>query len=141
MPVSFQEILGAFEFVNLNGGGLNHAYLCKQSGKIYWHAEFSDVDLEDELPSDIDDDEKYLAIPDKRELDLGKPLVLDFAAQFLPDDFDEVRRIFSRRGAYGNFKSLLARRTMLDQWYEFDRKETERALREWCEFNDVELAD
>jgi hypothetical protein len=33
---------------------------------------------DEELPDDIDN-EKYIAIPDKRELDLGKPLVLDFA--------------------------------------------------------------
>jgi hypothetical protein len=141
MPVSFQEIVDAFEFVSFNGGGQNHAYLCRQSGKIYWHAEFSDFDLEDELPNDIEDSDKYLAIPDKRELDLGKPLVLDFAAHFLSDDFDDVRQIFNKRGAYGNFKSLLARRNLLDQWYEFDRKATERALREWCELNGVELAD
>jgi len=41
-----------------------------------------------------------IRLPDKRELDLGKPLALDFARQFLPDDFDEVRQFFNRRGAY-----------------------------------------
>jgi len=141
MPLSFEEILNAFDFVNLNGVGENNAYLSRRSGKIYWHAEFSDLDLEDELPNDIDDGDKYLTIPDKRELDLGKPLVLDFAAQFLPDDFDDVRQIFGKRGAYGQFKALLARRNALERWYEFERKATERALREWCKVNDVELAD
>jgi hypothetical protein len=29
---------------------------------------------------------------------------LDFARQFLPGDFDDVRQIFSRRGAYARFK-------------------------------------
>jgi hypothetical protein len=71
--------------------------LDRQSGKIYWHSEFGDND--EELPDDIDD-EKYISIPDKRELDLGKALVLDFAREFLPDDYDEVRHIFSREGAY-----------------------------------------
>src|SRR5579864_4281659 len=141
MPLSFEEILNAFDFVNLNGVGENNAYLSRRSGKIYWRAEFSDLDLEDELPNDIDDGDKYLTIPDKRELDLGKPLVLDFAAQFLPDDFDDVRQIFGKRGAYGQFKALLARRNALERWYEFERKATERALREWCKVNDVELAD
>jgi len=52
----------------------------------------------DELPDDVGDSEKYLQIPDKRELDLGKPLALDFARQFLPNDFDEVRSLsVSRR--------------------------------------------
>jgi hypothetical protein len=143
LPVSFRELLEAFEFASMGGSlGEHHAYLCKQSGKIYWHSEFSDLDeMEDELPDDIEDDEKYLAIPDKRELDLGKPLVLNFARQVLPADFDEVRRIFSKRGAYANFKQLLVRRRALDQWYEFEQRATERALREWCEVNEIKLAD
>jgi len=65
----------------------------------------------DELPDDVGDSEKYLQIPDKRELDLGKPLALDFARQFLPNDFDEVRQLFSKRGAYARFKDLLDRKT------------------------------
>src|SRR5712664_2503754 len=74
-------------------------------GQIYCHSEFSDMDeFNDELPEDIDNDEKYLAIPDARELDLGKPLAVDFARQVLPEDVDEVRRIFSRKGAYASFK-------------------------------------
>ena len=93
--VSFSDLQLAFEFVSSGGMGENEAYLDRQSGKIYWHSEFGDND--EELPDDIDD-EKYISIPDKRELDLGKPLVLDFAREFLPDDYDEVRHIFSRRG-------------------------------------------
>ena len=48
-------------------------------------------------------------LTDKRELD-GKPLVLDFAREFLPSDYDEVRHIFSRRGVYLRFKDLPVRR-------------------------------
>jgi hypothetical protein len=36
---------------------------------------------------------------------------------------------------------LLARRGALEQWYDFERKATERALREWCEVNSIELVD
>ena len=101
MPVSFKDILEALEFVSAGGMGEHQAFLCKQSGRVYWHSEFSD-EL-GELPDDIEDSEKYVPIPDKRELDLGKPLVLDFARQFLPNDIDEVRRIFTRKGAYARF--------------------------------------
>src|SRR5215469_13807844 len=107
MPVSFLDLQLACEFVSSGGMGENEAYLDRQSGKIYWHSEFGDND--EELPADIDD-EKYISIPDKRELDLGKPLVLDFAREFLPDDYDEVRQIFSRRNAYRRYKDLLVRR-------------------------------
>ena len=100
MAVSFSDLQLAFEFVS-SGMGENEAYLDRQSGKIYWHSEVGDND--EELPDDIGD-EKYISIPDKRELDLGKPLALDFAREFLPDDYDEVRHIFSRRGAYTDFQ-------------------------------------
>ena len=107
MAVSFSDLQLAFEFVSSGGMGENEAYLDRRSGKIYWHSEFGEND--EELPDDIDD-EKYISIPDKRELDLGKPLVLDFAREFLPDDYDEVRQIFSRRGAYRRYKELLVQR-------------------------------
>jgi len=67
MPVSFSDLQLAFEFVSSGGIGENVAYLDRQSGKIYWHSEFGDKDQE--LPHDIDD-EKYISIPDRRELDL-----------------------------------------------------------------------
>jgi hypothetical protein len=83
MPVSFLDLQLALEFVSSGGTGENEAYLDRRSGKIYWHAEFGYND--EELPDDIDD-KKYILIPHKRELDLGKPLVLDFAREFLPDE-------------------------------------------------------
>jgi hypothetical protein len=141
MPISFQEILDALESVGTDILGEHQAILCRRTGKIYWRSESSELDeLNDELPDDIEDDEKYVAIPDKRELGLGKPLVLDFAREFLPDDFDEVRYIFSKRGAYAKFRALLIRRNVLERWYEFEAKGTERALREWCELNAIEVA-
>ena len=81
MPISFSDLQLAFEFVSSDGMGENEAYLDRQSGKIYWRSEFGEID--EELPDDIDN-EKYIAIPDRRELDLGKPLVLDFAREFYP---------------------------------------------------------
>jgi hypothetical protein len=142
MPVSFQEIVNGFEFAAAGGIAENRAILCRQTGKIYLHSDFSDVEeMLDELPEDVDDDEKYIAIPDKRELGLGKPLALDFAREFLPRNFDEVRDIFSRRGAYAKFRALLIRTKALERWYDFESKATKRALREWCEFNSIEVVD
>jgi hypothetical protein len=113
----------------------------QRTGKIYWRSEFSDLDeLNDELPDDVEEDENYVAIPDRRELGLGKPLVLDFAREFLPNDFDEVRYIFSKRGAYQKFRVLLTRRNALDRRYDFESKATEQALREWCKLNSIEVA-
>jgi len=142
MPMSFGDITQAFEFANTNGDlGEFRAFVCKQTGKIYYQADFPDAEeFNDELPSDIDDEEKYVAVPDKRELGLGKPLVLDFAREFLPDDFDDVRHFFSKRGAYPKFKALLARRRAIDRWHAFQAKATEQALREWCALHGIEIA-
>jgi hypothetical protein len=90
---------------------------------------------------DILDDERYLAIPHRNELDLGKRLVFAFVARCLPDDADEVRRIFSRRGAYGQFKHLLARRHAVERWHDFSNEAQEAALRQWCADNAIELVD
>jgi len=84
---------------------------------------------------------KFLPVPDKKELGLGKPLALAFTREFLPDDFDDVRQFFSRRGAYARFKGLLDQRGALAQWYAFEAKAEEQALREWCELNSIEVSD
>lgn len=140
MPASFPEILLAYEFVE-TGNGLHEAFLCRLTGKIYFRAEFTDLEeFNDELPDDIEDDEKYIAILGKKALGLGKPLALDFAREFLPDDFDEVSYVFSKRGAYKKFRALLTRTNTLDRWYDFETKATERALRQWCADESIELA-
>jgi hypothetical protein len=138
MPVSFRDLQDAFDFVSSGGLGEAEAFLDRQSGKIYLRSDLAG-DL-DELPDDIED-EKYVSIPHKRDLDLGKVLVMDFVEQFLPDDYGKVRDFFSRRGAYARFKDLLTQRDALDRWYDFEAKAAEAALREWCADNDVELAD
>lgn len=137
MAVSWHELEGAFEFVSFDGGGANQAFLCKETGRIYWQSDHDD-DLE-ELPDDIEDGEKYLRIPDKRELGLGSQLVFDFVRQSLPDDYGKVRDIFARRGAYARFKDLLEYRRMIDRWHEFENAATEKALREWCALHSIEI--
>ena len=143
MPVTFREIRDAFDNADTGSSlGEHQAFLCRQTGKIYHHSDFPDfAEFNDELPEDIGDEEKYIALPDKRELGLGKPLALSFARECLPDDFDETRYIFSRRGAYPKFRALLARRNAIDRWHEFEAKATDQALRDWCTFNSIDLVD
>jgi hypothetical protein len=142
MPVKFEEITAAFEFVNTGGDmGEFRAFVCKRTGTIHYQTDFQDIaELYDELPDDIDDGEKYVALPDKRELGLGKALVLDFAREFLPGDFDDVHYFFSKRGAYPKFKALLARRGAIDRWHSFEAKAAERALRDWCALHSIDIA-
>jgi|SRR5687767_509099 len=140
MSVKFGDLELAFDFVSLGGLGENQAILDTQTGRLYWHSEIGDNFEEDELPEDLDD-ERYIEIPHKNELNLGKALVLDFVQQFLPDDYDDVRDIFRRRGAYGQFKAMLMRRGALDRWHDFSAKAEEAALRAWCADNAIELVD
>lgn len=73
---SVEELLDAFDYIN--GHVENEACLCLKTGKIYFYSELSD-DAEP-LPDDIDSAERYAAIPDSRDLGLGKPLVFRFVA-------------------------------------------------------------
>jgi hypothetical protein len=90
------------------------------------------------LPDDVDSD-RYIAVPHKNDLDLGKRLVLKFAAEFLADEYDYVRQIFSRRGAYARFKDLLDRHGKLQQWHDYEDRAKKEALREWCQDNEIEI--
>src|SRR4051794_37708778 len=99
MPVDFDDIVLGLEFLDAGG----EAVVCRRTGTVYFRSVFSGID---EFPDDVED-EDYVAIPGKRALGLGKPLVLDFARQFLPADYEEVRAIFSRKGAYSKFEALL----------------------------------
>jgi hypothetical protein len=140
MSVKFGDLQLAFDFVSSGGLGENRAILDIQTGRLYWHSEIGDNFEEDELPENLDD-ERYIEIPHKNDLNLGKALVFDFVRQFLPDDYDDVRDIFRRRGAYGQFKAMLMRRGALDRWHDFSAKAEEAALRAWCADNAIELVD
>jgi hypothetical protein len=135
-PVPWDEILSAFEFVTMGAEFGNSAYVCRDSGVVHWHSEYGGEF--EELPEDIDDP-KYVALPDQRDLGLGRALVLSFAAERLPDEYDKVERIFSRKGAYARFKDLLERADALERWREFEAAAKEKALREWCAENGVEV--
>jgi hypothetical protein len=134
--MEFNILFEAFEYGSFGALGESTAYVNKETGEYYIVADFGDT-LE-ELPEDLGSD-KYLVLPHKNELDLGKNLALRFAEEYLPGEVKEVRDMFRRRGAYASFKSLLGYRGMLDQWHEFERQAQEEALREWCEGEEIEL--
>jgi len=133
MPtVSLSELQGAVEWVS-NDDWDSEAYVCRLTGRIYWASrEPGIVDEEDEIPDDIDDIEKYVAVPHQRDLDLGTKLVFDFAAEHLAQHYDDVRNIFRSKGAYGRFKALLERQGVLENWYAYSDARTLSALEEWC---------
>ena len=97
------------------------------------------VELEEEIPADLESSDRYLALPHRNDLDLGKRLALSFAEQRLPSDFHRVKGYFHKRGAYSRFKELLDSRGVLEEWYAFENDATERALRQWCDEHEIRI--
>jgi hypothetical protein len=137
VAVKFDDLFEAFEFVSAGQPMENEAYLCLETGSVFYHSELGGD--EEPLPDDIEDSEKYVAVPHKNDLDLGSRLALRFAERSLLDDVDSVHEMFRRRGAYRQFKALLEQRGMLQQWYEFEEKSQKEALRQWCEDTGIEI--
>ncbi|GAB4061976.1 hypothetical protein [Uliginosibacterium sediminicola] len=145
--VKFDDLLSGFEFSSADGGEEYCAYVCRASGKIWLESDpllgddFGDELNDQALPEDLHDTALYVPIPHKRELDLGRALVMRFVAEKLPAQSAAVRALFQKRGAYSAFKSLLERHHALQTWFDYEKAETELALRNWCMENDIPLSD
>jgi hypothetical protein len=140
VAVKFDDLSSAFDFVSYAAPMEHQAYISLDTGKIYWISDAIDT-IEEEIPEDLEDPDRYLVIPHKNELDLGSRLALRFAAQQLPARYDQVEGFFQRRGVYARFKDLLERGGVLERWYAFEAESAEKALRQWCAENGLEILD
>ena len=137
MPIPVAELMDALEFADA-ARGERRAWIDRRTGDTYYHSEYADLD--EPLPDDIES-EHYVEVPDRGALGLGRRVALDFALEHMADDFEAVRDIFSRKGAFARFKALVTQRGLLDQWYAFSAAAEEAALRAWCEEEGLELSD
>jgi Uncharacterised protein family (UPF0158) len=137
VAVKYEDLSAAFDFVSFGAPMEHQAYISIDTGTIYWISELNP--LEEEVPEDLETSDRYIAIPHKNDLDLGRDLALRFAAAELPDRYDMVAQFFRHRGAYARFKELLASEGRLEKWYAFEGEFTERALRDWCTANDISV--
>lgn len=128
MKVNLDDLAMAVDFTSDNMMD-SEAYLNKETGEFHYDSDA----IDEELPDDIDDDNKYVIVPSKHELDLGQSVVFDFTRQEMPKELDNVYQIFRSRGAYSRFKSLLNKLNMTDKWYAFEEKATYSVLIAWCE--------
>ncbi len=115
----------------------SEAYLNVSTGEIVYVGDFVD----EEPPSDLYENEDYILLPTKHDLELGGPLVMYFAQRHLSNNVGDVRNIFSRKGAYQRFKHLLVTLGKLEDWYEFETEQTKLAIKQWCSENGVEFED
>jgi hypothetical protein len=139
VTVKYDDISAAFDFVSFAAPMEHQAYVCLETGAIYWVSELNPI--EEEVPDDLGESDQYVAIPHKNDLDLGSDLALRFAAAELPQQYSRVEDLFRHRGAYARFKELLAAEGCLDKWYAFEAESTERALRNWCQENNIEVVE
>lgn len=128
-PVNVGDLLAAYEWVSSSPDDCA-AFVSRATGKVHWSS--STMELDDELPDDIEDGSLYVAVPNKHNLNLGRDLALTFAEEHLTEAYQTVANIFRQRGAYGRFKDLLERRGLLQAWYDFEAHSTETALRQWA---------
>ena len=137
VTVKFSDLLDGFEFANFGNSLEIGAFISLDRGTV--HLTSSEVKLNEEVPEDLEISDRYIAIPHKNDLDLGRALALLFIEEALPDDYDTAVSYFRNRGAYSRFKGLLEARGIINQWYEFERNAIESALREWCREHDIQL--
>lgn len=133
--MNYETIEDAYHFVSGAPPYEHTAVIHRATGEAFFASEMAGYD---EIPEDAEESD-YLWIPHKNDLDLGKPLVMDFILNRRPDLYDEILEIFRRKGAYGRFKGLLERKGLLEEWYAFEEEKTREALVRWCGENGVEL--
>jgi hypothetical protein len=138
--IKYDVLLLAFDFVSSAAPMEHHAYVSLDTGKIYWMSEITELE-QDEIPDDLETSDRYLEVPHKNDLDLGRQLALRFAEERLPHRYDRVEAIFRHRGAYQRFKEILATEGRLEEWYAFETDATEQAIKQWCRDNNIQLAE
>lgn len=137
--VKYDDISMAFDFVGSAPPMEHNAYVSLDTGEIYWTSEMNPMD--EELPDDLETSDRYLAIPHKNDLDLGRNLALRFVSQELPERYGEAQAFFRRKGAYARLKGLLEAEGILEKWYKFEADAVEKAMREWCEENGIRIIE
>lgn len=138
MALKYRDIEDAFEMITFDGMSDAAAVVNRVESKLYFRDSLGD---NDEIPEDAEDNDDYVWMPDKMDLDLGTSLVFRFAREEIPEKYDMVRNIFRSRGAYSRFKDLLDRIGLLDKWYDFESEQTKTALLNWCKENDIVLEE
>lgn len=136
--MKYEDIEFAFFYVSGDSKLMNCALLDRSEGKFYFSC---DLLGEDDIPDNLWKDSTAVEMPHKNDLDLGQYLIFKFIELNAPDEYDYVRRIFRKRGAYSRYKDFLESKGLLEEWYKFENDAQEKALREWCKEENIELVD
>jgi hypothetical protein len=127
--MAYDTIDDAFHYVSDAPPGERKAVVHRSTGRVFlasYKAGF------DECPPEAETDPDYVTLPHRRELDPGKPMVLEFIGSHCPAESARVEAFFARPGAFRNVKELLRRRHLLVSWQVFEGRQIEELLRRWC---------
>jgi hypothetical protein len=127
-PISYDDLESAFNWSSSGAPYENQALICRRTGTVYLQGDFVD----EELPSDIEDETPYVAMPHKNDLDLGRDVVFAFVDSEAPQLATAVHAAFRKRGAYAKFKEILDREGMLQSWYDYEAAAIRLALTNWA---------
>ena len=143
MAVNLHDLWLAYETQNMAHDGGSEpgagAWLDRETGTLITYS--GDGIFDDELPDDIDDNPRYVPLPTRRDLDLGRELALDFMREHSPDEWKWALDTLRRRGGWHRFKDHLEEIGLIKTWYDYQERRTNEALKAWCEKQGVEVED
>jgi hypothetical protein len=128
--VDMKEIQDACDWVSVgeSAGVDAEAFVNRRDGRVV----VMGAGIDEDVPHDLDDESIWIALPRRKELDLGRALVFRFVEEQMPQSIEQVERIFRKSGAYRRFKGLLDAADRLDQWHAYEQTATEQGLAQWC---------
>jgi hypothetical protein len=91
VTVKYDELLEAFDFVSFAAPMEHQAYIDRTTGEIYWVSEAVD----DELPEDLDESDRYITIPHKNDLDWERTWRCSSRPKRCPTNMRESRGSFN----------------------------------------------
>lgn len=131
MPtIKLEDLEQAYDFTDAArpyGGGV---WLDRNTGAFWELAE--DEWYPEPPPTDPQESPDYVAVPDSHELGIGVRQALAFAETRLPDHLQEIRGLFHHKGGWKQFKALIQRLHLENDWYAWRDASTREALREWA---------
>lgn len=135
-PIAMAELEAALDWTSASAGDESQAFIQRSTGAVFFQSLHDDFGQQ--LPEDIEDDTRYIAMPHKNDLALGRELVFGFVDAEAPQLAEQVHAAFRQKGAYGKFKTMLERAGLLERWYAFEAAATRTALLRWAKENGFE---
>src|SRR5450759_1816818 len=115
VAIRYDDLYLAFEFASSGLPTEHNAYISIDTGQIHWTSDWNP--MEEEVPDDLETSDRYIAVPHKNELNLGRVLALRFVEQELPERYEQAHAFFRKKAAYAHFKRLLESAEVLEKWY------------------------